>query len=330
MIARIKAVELLVTAGFEVSARPERGGGIGLVVSRDGESAVVDPSLRQRTAAEWADVLRELENADERVVVVVTSASRRLIEVAKRDGRLNIVSLGNRFIVWNREEITPLGALATAHMPSAVSNGRFKPWGRWAIMRAYLLNGEPRSQVMLARETGVTQKCVTMANWALGSLVVKSADGWLAVNRPALWERFLAEYSGPGGTTTHWCGRETITDESDSVLAAGESTGVQTLCSGDSAADRLAPWRVPLRAVVYATAGLPLETLGLTQTTRERATLTFTVPADRTVWRTAALWSQHRATRTVDPVIAAWDVSRTGGPDADGAVARLRDLVLAS
>ncbi|TFD27736.1 hypothetical protein [Cryobacterium lyxosi] len=139
----------------------------------------------------------------------------------------------------------------------------------------------------------------------------------------------MAEYAGPGGITTHWYGLDAVTDQSNAVVAAGASAGVQVLVFGDSAADQLAPWRVPTRAVISATSGIALGKLGFAQTTDARATLTFTVPADQTIWATAASCSQRTDTPTVDPVIAAWDVRRTGGPDADEAVQRIRDFVLA-
>ncbi len=328
-ISESDAVDLLVAAGFDVSVRPDQRRGVDLLVSRDGESAVVQVKVRQRTIYEW-DALQLLENAHERVLVVVPIASRGLIDAAKRNRRLGVVSLRNRLLIWNREEIHSPDAVAETHASMAVPGRRRNPWGRWAIMRAYLLDGEPRSQVELAKETGVTQSAVSKSNSALDGLIVRSASGWRATDRVALWDMFMAEYAGPGGITTHWYGLDAVTDQSNSVVAAGASAGVQVLSSGDSAADKLAPWRVPARAVVYATSGIALGKLGFAQTTDERATLTFTVPADQTIWATAASWSQRTNTPTVDPVIAAWDVRRTGGPDANEAVQRIRDLVLGS
>ena len=328
-ITESDAVDVLVAAGFDVSVHPGQRRGVDLLVSRDGETAVVQVKVRQKTIYEW-DALRLLDSADERVLVVVPIASRGLIDAAKRDGRLGVVSLGDRRLIWNREEIHSPDAIAETHASVTVPGRRRNPWGRWAIMRAYLLNGEPRSQAELAKETGVTQSAVSKSNNALDGLVVRSASGWKATDRLALWEAFMAEYVGPGGITTHWYGLDAVTDQSNSVVAAGASAGVQVIVSGDSAADQLAPWRVPKRAVVYAASGIALGKLGFAQTAEERATLTFTVPADRTIWATAASWSERNNTLTADPVIAAWDVRRTGGPDADEAVTRIRDLVLAS
>ena len=41
-------------------------------------------------------------------------------------------------------------------------------------MRAYLLDGEPRSQVELAKEAGVTQSAVFKSNSALSGLIGRS------------------------------------------------------------------------------------------------------------------------------------------------------------
>ncbi|WP_146070184.1 hypothetical protein [Cryobacterium sp. Y29] len=327
-ISESDAVDVLIAAGFDVSVRSDQRRGVGLLVSRDGETAAVQVKVRQKTIYEW-DALHLLENAHERVLVVMPVASRGLIDAAKHDRRLGVVSLRDRLLVWDCEEIHSPDAIVAAHTSEAVPGRRRNPWGRWAIMRAYLLDGEPRSQVELAKETGVTQSAVSKSNSALGGLIVRSASGWRATDRLALWEMFMAEYAGPGGITTHWYGLDAVTDQSNAVVAAGASAGVQVLVSGDSAADQLAPWRVPARAVIYATSGIALSKLGFAQTTDAPATLTCTVPADQTIWATAASCSQRTTTPTVDPVIAAWDVRRTGGPDADEAVQRIRHLVLA-
>ena len=328
-ITESDAVDVLVAAGFDVSVHPEQRRGVDLLVSRNGETAVVQVKVRQKAIYEW-DAMRLLDSADERLLVVVPIASRGLIDAAKRDGRLGVLSLRDRLIIWNREEIHSPDVIAETHASVTVPGRRRNPWGRWAMMRAYLLDEEPRSQVKLAKETGVTQSAVSKSNSTLDGLVVRSASGWRAADRSALWDAFMAEYVGPGGITTYWYGLESVNDQSNSVVSAGASAGVQVLVSGDSAADQLAPWRVPARAVVYSASGIALGKLGFAQTTEERATLSFTVPVDHTIWATATSWSKRNNTSTVDPIIAAWDVRRTGGPDADEAVTRIRDLVFAS
>ena len=327
-ISESDAVDLLVAAGFDVSMPPGEDRGVDLLLSREGETTVVQVKVRQKTIYEW-DALQLLASAHGRLLVVVPTASRGLIDAAKRNPRLGVASVTDRRLIWNREEIHSPDAVWNTHASMTAPRRRRNPWGRWAIMRAYILDGEPRSQVELAKETGVTQSAVSKSSRALGGLIVRSTSGWKATDRSALWDMFMAEYAGPGGVTTYWYGLDAISDQSKAVVAAGISADVHVLSSGDSAADELAPWRVPVRAVVYAKSGIALGRLGFAQTTRERATLQFTVPADHTIWATTASWAHRTNTATVDPVIAAWDVRRAGGPDADEAVQRIRSLVLA-
>jgi len=84
-------------------------------------------------------------------------------------------------------------------------------------------------------------------------------------------------------------------------------------------------------AVVYARTGLDLARVGFSETTPENATLEYVVPADPTIWSTARAWTSAVSGWTADPVLAAWDVQRTGGPDAADAadaVERIRRTVL--
>lgn len=99
--------------------------------------------------------------------------------------------------------------------------------------------------------------------------------------------------------------------------------------SGDVAADLFAPWRVGRRAVIYARTGYDLAEVGFSETTSENATLECVVPANPTIWSTAAAWAAGEGGWTTDPVLVAWDVQRTGGPDAGDAVNKIRQTVLA-
>ena len=327
-ISESDAVDLLVAAGFDVSMVPGEKRGVDFVLSREGESTVVQVKLRQKTIYEW-DALQLLASTHGHVLVVVPKASRGLVDAAQRNPRLGVASVTDRRVIWDREEIyspdTTGNSLASITSPRRRRN----PWGRWAVMRACILNTEPRSQVELAKESGVTQSAVSKSLDALGGLIVRSSCGWKAADRAALWDMFMAEYAGPGGVTTYWYGLDAVSDQSKTVMAAGSSAGVEVLSSGDSAADELAPWRVPGCAVVYAMSGIALGKLGFAQTSAERATLRFTVPADHTIWATAASWKHRANMTTVDPVIAAWDVRRTGGPDAEEAVLRILGVILA-
>lgn len=322
------AIDLFVVAGFTVTVPADRTTNGELLVSRAGTNTLVQVKERQKTIYAW-DAKHLVEKAATPLLVVVPIASRGLIEVAKQNSTLNVASVGDKRLVWHGEEILAPDTAATPTSSMPVPGRRRNPWGRWAVMRTYLLHGEPRSQIELARDTGVTQSAVSKANSVLSDLVSRSTDGWQAKDRTGLWERFMAEYSGPGGFSTYWYALDAVIEQSSVVAAAGADAGIEVLASGDSAADALAPWRIPTRAVVYARSSIALEKLGFAQTSRERATLQFTVPADHTIWATAASWARRTGSATADPVIAAWDVARTGGPDAVDAVGHLRDFVIA-
>lgn len=261
-----------------MSALPGADSGVDLLLSREGETSVVQVEVRQKTIYEW-DAVQLLASARGRPLVVVPTASRGLVDAAKRDPRLGVASVADRRLIWDREEIASSDAIGNTYASVAVPSRRRNPWGRWTIMRAYLLDEEPLSQVELARETGVTQSAVSKASRSFDGLIVRSTSSWRSTDRSALWDMFMAEYAGPGGITIYWYGLDAISDQSKAVAVAGASADVQVLGSGDSAADELAPWRVPVRAVVYAKSGFALGKVGFVQTTGERATLQFTVPA---------------------------------------------------
>lgn len=326
-ITESDAVELLVAAGFDVSMTPGVDRGVDLLLSREGETVVAQVKVRQKTIYEW-DALQLLASTRGHLLIIVPTASRGLVDAAKQNPRLGVASVTERRLIWNGEEIRSPDVTGKSPASVTAARRRRNPWGRWAVMRACILNTEPRSQVELAKETGVTQSAVSKSTRALDGLIVRSSTGWSATDRAALWDMFMAEYAGPGGITTYWYGLGAISEQSKAVVAAGNSADVQVLISGDSAADELAPWRVPTRAVVYAKSGIDLGKLGFAQTTGERATLHFTVPTDHTIWATAACWASRTSVTTVDPVIAAWDVRCTGGPDAEEAVLRILGVVL--
>ncbi|WP_152647990.1 hypothetical protein [Demequina sediminicola] len=78
---------------------------------------------------------------------------------------------------------------------------------------------------------------------------------------------------------------------------------------------------MPSRVVVYATSGLALAHAGFAESPRSEATVQVTVPADRTVWNTSVSLARPDL---ADPVLVAWDVLRTGGPDAPEAARHLK------
>jgi hypothetical protein len=321
-ISESDAVELLSSAGFGVTVLT----GAALQVTRDGVTEDVELKLRRKTIYEW-DARRILETTRGRVLVVVPVASRGLIDAAKRDPRLGVASVADRRLVWNAEEIVAPEIGGSAYAPGEW-RGRRYPWGRWALMRVLIRTDEPRSQVRLAAEAGISQPGVSKTIDSIDGVLAAPREGWFAPDRAALWDTFMSEYPGARGITTYWYGLDPISDQARAVVSSAAGGDVRALRSGDVGADEIAPWRVPSRAVVYAQAGIDLAKLGFAQTSKDRATLEYTVPADHTIWATAAAWAGDTDAATADPLIAAWDVKRTGGADADEAADRIRDRVL--
>lgn len=318
MDAASSAVSLLRTSGFAVSVR----GGSTLSLSRNGITTEAEMKLRRSATYEW-DARQLLDSTSRHILVVVPRASRALLSVALGSSRLSVVSLEDSRLIWRGAEVYAVRPAP----PTKQIAPRRSPWGRWALMRLFALSGAHRSQVALARDAGISQPGVSQLLPSLDDLVVRDRDGWRAADRSAMWDAFLEDYSGPGGIPAQWYGLDAVTAQTSRALAVAGETGVGALRSGDSAADELAPWRIPRRAVIYARAGLPMEKHGFAESALGNATLEVVVPADHTVWATSR--ACNASADSVDPLIAAWDVLRSGGPDAAEAAAKLKSVVLA-
>lgn len=190
------------------------------------------------------------------------------------------------------------------------------PWGRWALIRALVRSAEPRTQVELAREVGLTQGAVSGALTKL-SAAVRNGSGWSATDRRELWDAFLTEYPGAGGVRTYWYSRLPFVRQTELLRT-------HTILSADAGSDIIAPWRTPVRAVAYASGSIDMEALGFSRATADEATVDLVIPTDRTVFATAEAWGYGVA----DPLLIAWDMSDVGGNDAEEAIAHLRSTIL--
>ncbi|KKW65598.1 hypothetical protein AAV95_06135 [Mycolicibacterium elephantis] len=135
-----------------------------------------------------------------------------------------------------------------------------------------------------------------------------------------------------GLVETYWYGTDPVVEQVRSAIRLGAELTVRILAGGEVAADVLQPWRVPTRGLVYAEELVDLSDFGLVEATAEEATLTVRVPADPTVWTTAAWWRQVRDApqsdiTTVDPVVALQDLS-AGTDLGDDAPQRLADWIV--
>lgn len=197
-----------------------------------------------------------------------------------------------------------------------------------AVERICVLATEPLRQSDIATAIGVTQQAVSrMATKQRLPDTPMTADA----RRTTLED--LASVRPDGGLVeTYWYGIDPVVDQVRAVIGLGRELTVPVLAGGDVAADVLAPWRVPTRALVYSTELLDLADLDLVVSTAAEATLTVRVPADATIWSTAKWWCDSAAgaaadVPTVDPVVVLEDLCTSGDLD-DGAIGRLTDWIV--
>jgi hypothetical protein len=313
-------IEMLTSSGLNVAI----DGASDLVV--DGVPVELKVCARNPSPS---DVIRMLDRArqrgvrnestNRRLLIVMPSVPTSIRTLAENTPDLAIAGVNDSILIWDRK--TQLRALVDDIENVGRPRGR-PSWGRHALMRALLFSDEPRTQVELAAQIDTSQAAVSKALKDWTGTVEKVNGRWRAFEPEKLWNRFLDTYPGPGGITESWYSLDPIIKQAEDAQA----TGPDVLLSGDAAADTIAPWRVPTKALVYAKKGLPLARAKFAEAERDEASLEVVIPADPTIWATAAAWSAHP--QTVDPVLAAWDVRRTGGPDAGEAIDRLARRVL--
>lgn len=203
------------------------------------------------------------------------------------------------------------------------------PWGTFTLVRR-LAERPWAGQRQLAIATGVSQPRVSQALATLTEqgLAHRTATGWDVTDIDAVWDWWLDSYPGPGGLRTLWYGLEPPAKQAEAVvgLLRGLDQGPVAI-SGDVAADVLAPWRSPRRAVVYAHTGADLSDAGLTPADEEDATLELVVPKDPGIWPASAAEETVGSGPLADPLQILWDVVRAPGPDAHEAAQHLRRVL---
>lgn len=269
------------------------------------------------TRANAQDALDSLEPGD-RALFVVEDITPSLGRAAVTDDRLVVVSPTE--VVWERRVIELEDGRQPE--PSSRSGGR-RPYARFAVARALLAVEGHTTQRELSEAAGISQGRISEAlSTKLFDGLVERTWGRIRVsNRLGLFDRAVKEYPGPGGVATYWWHGQGVIKQAGSIAGADDTA----LVSGDPAADTIRPWRTPERAVVYTRGRPDLRSLGFALANSDDYTLMLVHAEDRTIWSTAHAW---RFPRTVDPMIASFDVLRTGTlGDHDEAVDRIRDYV---
>lgn len=255
---------------------------------------------------------------------LVRRVSERMLELAASDPSVAIVHPERGLIAFNGKRVD--AAVGSGSAPAPM---RGRPaFARLALMRALVRTSEPRTQIALAAESGVTQAAVSKALEHLGWAVMKVKGGWVANDPGALWDSFLDQYPGVGGTRSYWFSLDTATEQADRVSAESPTS----LVSGDVALDRIAPWRRPDRAIIYAGEHVDLTQLGFVPTTSDRATLEFVMPLDTTLQHTAAAWARGENSsgpEVTDPLIACGEtLFQSANVETREAVTQVRERVM--
>ncbi|MCD2443185.1 transcriptional regulator [Agromyces sp. SYSU K20354] len=305
-----RAIDLLIASGVDVDVQ----GASRVDLLRDGRRSV-EMKVRQ-TPATPSQIARDLRQTEGGQLLYVVPRMTPTLRSAAAERDLAVVAVDDGVALIDGQEFRPSAAVATT--PTLPKSSRRTPWGRFAVMRALCRTREPRTQAQLADEVGITQAAVSQSVSKLNDLVARGSSGWSVVNVRPLAARFLADYPGAGGIGVNWFALDPVNAQAETALNAGLAENA--ILSGDVGADRIAPWRVPAKAIIYAAAGLDLAKAGFAHTTAERATLELRVPADPTLWPTANAYAGGQRPSTADPLIVAHDILRTGGSDADEAV----------
>ncbi|BCJ58340.1 MarR family transcriptional regulator [Micromonospora endophytica] len=187
-----------------------------------------------------------------------------------------------------------------------------------------LIQHPSATQQELAALVGVSQPRISQALAALADkdLVQRTPSGWAARDIDAAIRWWLATYPGPGGITIYWYALAPAVEQARTVVSLIKATDpVGVAVSGDVAADIIAPWRAPTRAILYAHTGLNLVDAGFIPAGEEEATLELTVPRDPGLWPLPGTASGGLS--LADPLQVLWDVWRSPGPDSEEAAQRV-------
>ncbi|WP_216607483.1 hypothetical protein [Arthrobacter sp. 260] len=305
----------------EAGVRIDGGGLADLAMTLpDGTNRVAQVKVMLRSPS--PSVLRNHNHGGPHLYIVQTASSA--IREAAFEGAIDLIVLKPPTVILDGE---PLLTTVNPATPSTAPRGP-KPWGRLAAERILVLSGEPVRQVEIAAAAGMSQQATSKALKTLGKLVhFGRNDGWSAPDREKLIEHWLETYPGPGGLTSYWYGLDPVPSQARQAITIAQELEAEPLLSGDMAADLIAPWRHPAKTRIYLRQAVDFTGVGFSPATPEEATLVATIPADKTLWGTAAI-GKSRSLPTADPVVVLWDLLRETGPDAPEAASHVRRTII--
>lgn len=201
-----------------------------------------------------------------------------------------------------------------------------------AVLGRLLEYPGPHRQASVAEAVGITQPRVSQVLRAAldEGLVARTGKGW-QVDEAARVFDVCAAPARELVTVEGWYHLRDAAEQFDLCLAAEPAAA--TRVSGDWAADRLAPWRLPRLAVVHADRTLPLEAVGFVPSDLADATLLTVTRMIRPTWQISPAIRKSMTTDSSPWILApvhqvARDLLATGGPDATEACQQLKDSFL--
>lgn len=204
-------------------------------------------------------------------------------------------------------------------------------WVRWALQRYLLLTPTPSRQPVIAESLGTSQQSVSRAAQSLQSLVIDMGDGLFASDRAQLLDHWRNEYPGPGGQEFGWYGLDTATEHAEAVVGLATQLEIHTLVSGDVAADKIAPWKLPMQGRVYVSGPIDLADEGFVPAPLDEANLVTCVPRDPTLWRLVSAIENYSGFGAdlpiADAAIVYWDLLMSGDQDSEEAAQHVSRLL---
>lgn len=104
---------------------------------------------------------------------------------------------------------------------------------------------------------------------------------------------------------------------------------MRPLVSGDVAADRLMPWKLPTRGLIYVDSPIDLSGRGFVAAPLEDATLITCIPDDPTIWRLTEIgaFPIYEDLDLADAALVYWDVLKSNDIDGRDAAEQLAVLI---
>ncbi|GAA2027549.1 hypothetical protein GCM10009720_04090 [Yaniella flava] len=144
-----------------------------------------------------------------------------------------------------------------------------------------------------------------------------------------LLKHWAERYSGAAGQEFGWYSVAPIVEQTLKAAEVATLLEVGPLVSGDVAADRIAPWKLPTRGRLYTDGPIDLAGDGFVPAPLHDATLVICVPRDPTLWKSTAVGNFPVCddVTVADPAVVYWDVRNSNDIDSLEAANHLASLV---